>query len=249
VIKRAEASGVLALMDMSLTAVPIAVEQLTGLRHADLSSNRLTSVPAWLFTHMGKLQKLNLHRNSLHELPSASMLLPSLLHLNISSNRLTALPESICALTKLRDLNASHNLIDSLPSGIDALAALEDLDLSHNRLTEDALPYPSFFSMPALMRLNLSHNALRRLPVAFSEMARLVKLDVSHNKIASVPPEVLRDSRLNELWLQGNAKALDRVSLKETEGIDAFLERRKRRIDKKIDSKMADIDLNLCGLE
>jgi hypothetical protein len=110
--------------------------ELTGLgmRHLDLSSNNLTSLPDGLFD-LTDLQELDLSGNWLVELPDAIGRLTNLVILRLSSNQLRELPATIGELHQLRLLETNNNRLTALPPAITGLAALELFELTDNTLT------------------------------------------------------------------------------------------------------------------
>ncbi len=73
---------------------------------------------------LGELQRVDLSRNGLTQLPDAISRLPELTELIVSHNSLDAIPQSVGLLRKLERFDASHNRLSSLPT---ALAGLPNL--------------------------------------------------------------------------------------------------------------------------
>lgn len=86
------------------------------------------------------------------------------------------------------------------------------------------------------------------LPAELGRLGKLDHLDASSNKLISVPAELLDGMILTELWLKDNP--IDRLQLQETRGFPAFMERRKQRLDARIDGNLVGrVDLSVCGLD
>ena len=86
-------------------------------RKLDLSSNKLTTLPAGIFTGLTALQELDLSSNQLTTLPAGIFTgLTALQYLYLSSNKLTTLPAGIfTGLTALQKLHLSGNQLTRLP--------------------------------------------------------------------------------------------------------------------------------------
>jgi hypothetical protein len=97
----------LTLAGLDLTALPIELGALTGLRELDLSGNLLSQLPPWL----GRLTALE--------------------RLTLRGNRLVALPESLLGLGRLADLDLSGNQFVEIPRWLGRLG-LERVDVSGN---------------------------------------------------------------------------------------------------------------------
>mmetsp|Transcript_25114 Transcript_25114/g.21453 ORF Transcript_25114/g.21453 Transcript_25114/m.21453 type:complete len:100 (-) Transcript_25114:136-435(-) len=70
-------------------------------------------------------------------------------------------------------------------------------------------------------------------------------------RLSTVPSELFTHTALVDLWLQGNnPDKLNKYTIKDIEGFDKYVDRRKRKIDKRIDSKAGSkLNLAMCGLE
>jgi Leucine-rich repeat (LRR) protein len=111
------------------------------------------------------------------------------------------------------------------------------LSLANNRLSE--LPR-DLRRNSALELLDASGNkTIRAIPESFAELKMLQVLDLSDNAIdaSGVPPVVLRESTsLHEICLRQNPARIE--ALRELDGWTAFDERRKKRADKALASRV-----------
>jgi len=99
-----------------------------------------------------------------------------------------------------------------------------------------------------LARLSVARNQLVELPEVLGSLRRLQHLDAADNRLSAVPAALLQDTSLSELWLRGNP--VDRLELQKMPGFASFLERRKQRIDARIDSHVVGaVNLAVCGLD
>jgi Leucine-rich repeat (LRR) protein len=122
-------------------------------------------------------------------------------------------------------------------SGLEHLTALVHLDLSENSGI-DSLDPVDWSCMRSLEELNLDKLGLRRLPSGLSRAPRLSVLSVQNNLLKadgeSFPQAFLRDSPcLHTLHLEGNDHITEQ-SFMELPGVDAYLARRKAKVDKQL---------------
>eukprot|EP00928_Gymnodinium_smaydae_P087985 TRINITY_DN72147_c0_g1_i1.p1 TRINITY_DN72147_c0_g1~~TRINITY_DN72147_c0_g1_i1.p1 ORF type:complete len:291 (-),score=62.44 TRINITY_DN72147_c0_g1_i1:20-892(-) len=248
-VEQSKKTGVLALRECGLKKLPqdAVGPGSEGIRTADLHGNSLSSLPAEIGS-WSALQNLLCAHNAISELPSSIGKLEKLQKIVLSNNQLRSLPPQIGSLGKLKILQLDTNRLSSLP--VDVWAglggSLEELDLSSNALKD--LP-DSLSDLKALVRLVVAKNEIRQLSPGFSNLTKLQHLDASDNLLQSVPAELIQGCvALSELWLKGNP--IERLQLQQTPGFDAFLERRKGRLDAKIGGNVVGrIDLAVCGLE
>lgn len=254
-VEQAAKTHVLALRECGLKRVPQeairAGGPLAALRTADVSGNALTSIPSEVGS-WPDLQTLNAAGNALTQVADTLFTaLPQLQKLMLSANRLATLPNSLGS-SGLEELMCDGNRLSSLPDvfGGRISGTLRELDVSANSLRE--LP-ASLCELRALARLMVQKNQLVALPLkcggpAGEGLSKLEHVDAADNSICLITPETLRLSSLSELWLRGNP--IDRLELQKTEGFEGFAERRKQRLDKKIDQKtvVGTTDLSMCGL-
>lgn len=217
-----EKNGVVQLKGLGLSEFPPDLRKLSGcLRGLDLSDNQIERVP-----------------------PAAIKMFAQLTGLRLDGNRLVCLPDELCSLSRLESLSVRGNLLGELPSAFGRLSALRTLDLSGNRLR--ALP-PQLCGLQSLEVVDLSRNQIREVPGYVGAM-QMVELNLNQNWIAQIsplvarcprlrvlrlernwlelvtlPPGLLRDSRLCLLALGGNL--FDVKELEEMDGYDGYLAR------------------------
>jgi acetyl esterase/lipase len=104
-----------------------------------------------------RVDRLDLSRLALRELPPAIRKLEWLEKLDLSGNRLTHLPPEIGLLTRLETLDLSTNQLLALPEEVGSLRRLRALDVSVNQLS--ALP-PSLRTIETLRRIRIEGNPL-----------------------------------------------------------------------------------------
>lgn len=247
-IEQACKTRVLALRECGLKKLPdpATSEGLAELRTADLACNRMSVLPPSI-TVWSQLQSLNASDNLLEKLPSEIAELVQLKKLILSNNRLSILPDEVSELN-LSELKCDSNGLLGLPDFDGNLAAtLEELDLSGNRLHR--LP-ETIGSLRMITRIMLQQNQIIELPLqprSSEGLSRLQYVNAADNRISAIRAETLQLPVLSELWLKGNP--IDRLALQSMEGFSQFAERRKQRLDQKIDQKVVgEVDIAMCGL-
>eukprot|EP01088_Endostelium_zonatum_P019180 TRINITY_DN6491_c0_g1_i2.p1 TRINITY_DN6491_c0_g1~~TRINITY_DN6491_c0_g1_i2.p1 ORF type:complete len:732 (-),score=175.60 TRINITY_DN6491_c0_g1_i2:92-2287(-) len=167
------------LRDNKISEIPTSINQCVGLKRLILCSNKLTQIPAEIYTISG-LNILNLGGNYIEELPQGINQLSNLKELILANNKLTTVQSGIYALTQLQVLNLSWNDITVLDAGIGNMAKLAVLFLNGNKLKE--LP-PEIGSAKSVKELYVAANLLTGLPETITEM-KLELIDIRYNRLA-----------------------------------------------------------------
>ena len=151
----------------------------------------------------------------------------SITQLNLAFNEFNSFPTSILTLDKLLVLNISGNRIESL-AGISHMVNLSDLHIDDNMIVE--------------------------IPEEVSKLEKLKKISLKRNRIGpkalafegqSIHERVLIESNVDSIDLEGNP--IKKSDIMNFNGIEAFLERRKRLKEKNL-MLGASTDLELFGL-
>lgn len=121
--------------------------------------------------------------------------------LDLHNNSLKNIPPSLIKLTNLKTLNVNENHIQTLPDDIGDLTSLSTLELSRNELQ---LVPVSLLQCTLLTTLCLHSNALEVLPDSIGTLPLLTKLDISGNRIRYLPFSIGFSHSLKELILFGN---------------------------------------------
>ncbi|EXB24279.1 putative LRR receptor-like serine/threonine-protein kinase [Morus notabilis] len=185
------------------------IGKLTRLQTLDLSNNKITALPADLWS-LGSLKSLNLSSNQISgSLPNNIGNFGSLESLDISSNDLSGeIPETTGSLVSLKFLKLGRNRFEqSIPSGILNCQSLVSIDLSSNRLT-GSLPDGFGSAFPNLKTLNLAGNEIRGRDSDFLELKSVTTLNISgnlfHGSVMGVFKEVLEVVDLSRNQFQGH---------------------------------------------
>lgn len=224
-----------------LERIPDEFVQAPRMTRLNASTNRLEALPILLGKETPKLEVLDLHSNALlrslpRELP------PMLREINISGCPLTEIPGCVLACARLRHLSANNCGISGLPAGLERLGKLEQLHLDDNNI-QSLAGVKSWKTLKGLQVVSLRNN---RIGSADGGAAAVGGATKSSLRVA-LPSGLFLDTALHMLRLDGNG--LQSGQLLDLEGFDAFLQRRKQRIDKSIGAGGAADAEAICGVE
>ncbi|KAF6263586.1 hypothetical protein COO60DRAFT_1698667 [Scenedesmus sp. NREL 46B-D3] len=237
-------TGVVALRDMQLSQIqPQWLQGIAGARAADLSHNRLASLPSTL-CQLSSLASLKLAHNCLQDssMPWQQLCsgLAGLTSLLLGHNQLTVLPACLGQVSGLVQLGLEGNSLQQLePGALQGLSQLQTFMLQDNQLSQ--LP-ESLGCCSSLVALNVSRNALPALPGSMSRLARLQVLAADSNRLVSLPPELFVGcTSLATLSAHSNPITVDH--LRGMQGYAGYEARRQARATKQLEGRvMADID-------
>ncbi|XP_051170692.1 protein windpipe [Leptopilina boulardi] len=92
---------------------PILLQNLTSLKHLDLSKGNLSKISPGTFLHLSQLHSLNLAENHIKQLNSSSLEgLKKLRTLSLKKNNIRHLPDALLNLKNLKFLDITRNHID-----------------------------------------------------------------------------------------------------------------------------------------
>ncbi|XP_045606614.1 LOW QUALITY PROTEIN: leucine-rich repeat-containing protein 57-like [Procambarus clarkii] len=168
-----------------------------------LSNRKLAELPD-LSSISKVVRTLDLSQNKLNVLPPTVCDLSNLKHLNLNSNKISNLPEETGSLTKLESLSLMSNLIVSLPASMSDLKHLKSVILSDNKITEFPL---ALCGLPQLDVVDLSGNHITVIPDGIDEL-QTVELNLNMNQISTISPSVAVCPRLKTLRLEENCLTL-----------------------------------------
>ena len=198
----------LRLDDNRLTALPANVfSGLTNVTFLFLGENAFTTLPAGVFGDMTSLEALYLEEGALTTLPTGAFTgLTSLTTLYLNDNGLETLPSgAFTGLTSLTALHLYDNGLETLSSGVfTGLTSLTVLYLHNNALT--TLPADAFTNLATLRTLYLDGNKFTTFPAAlFDPLVVVQVLDLGDNKLATLPANIFDNlTGLIVLNLSGN---------------------------------------------
>nr|GMD35821.1 plant intracellular Ras-group-related LRR protein 7 [Ipomoea batatas] len=154
--------------------------------------------------------------------------------MTLDKNRMTTLPDELGQLVKLERLSVSSNSLVSLPGTIGSLRNLVLLNVSSNNLK--ILP-ESIGNCFSLEELQANDNTIEELPASVCSLVHLKSLCLNNNNLKQIPPNLLRECKsLQNISLHGNPISMDQFQ--QIEGFQEFEARRKKKVDKQIDSNV-----------
>lgn len=190
-----------------------------------LHASRCSIQRASDLTGLDRLTQLDLDKNDL-DVDVLGPLPLSLLRINLANNHFSALPPALSTLRHLTELNLNGNRIESLV-GIAALVSLVNLSLDNNHIAE--IPEETS-NLKKLKQISLKNN-------------RIQKKSITHPDQQSIHSSLFTMTLLDTIILTGNSE-LKKADLLGFEGIENFLERRKKSKQKSLHGgAMTDFDV------
>ncbi|XP_051544268.1 keratocan-like isoform X1 [Myxocyprinus asiaticus] len=200
--------------DNLLTSIPSPLP--TSLEQLRLSRNRISKIPAGVFSGMDHLTLLDLQSNKLQDdaVTEVSLKgLSNLVQINLAKNQLNSMPLGLPPTTSQIFLD-SNNIEKISADYFKGLPKVSSLRLNRNKLGNGGIP-KNVFNLSSILDLQLSHNQLTEVPIISTGLEHL---HLDHNKIKSVngsnicpaPTAALdhyfdeRGPRLRYLRLDGN---------------------------------------------
>lgn len=161
------------------------------LQTIDLSYNDIMSLPADSeILHLRRLTQLFLQNNKISELPAEVFSdLLSLKLVNLSDNGINYLPEGLFQNSReIREIYMQNNELETLPKRIfNRLEQLLVLDISANKLRSDHIEDETFNGLIRLIVLDLSHNSVARIARnMFKDLFFLQILNLNNNTIGYI---------------------------------------------------------------
>ena len=186
------------------------IAEVPSLRELRLAENALEGTFPTSLCNLQKLEILDLHGNTISEMPDSIKSMSRLSVLNVSGNKLSKLPWHALASLPITSLDASKNrFIGSLfPSdNIPTLVVLSSLDVALNALT--ALTTTALPNLPNIQTLSVAHNRLKSLPDV-SILTSLTTLSAGNNQLSFIPEGMTALQGLRTVDLSHNSiRAVD----------------------------------------
>lgn len=192
-----------------LSSVPAIVSSLPGLHLLDLTFNKIKNISRVDFANLTQLRTLRIFRNEISLIEDFAFKdLKALTTLMIGSNRLFPNGYFKKDLHKLESLEMANNKLDSLRRGdFESLKSLKNLSLPDNKIL--FIEAGSFNGLTNLTLLNLQSNKLSRSSIkdsVFSRLPNLKTLLLNNNHIAYDNQEALAQPPFQNL---GKLKTLN----------------------------------------
>ncbi|KAL2803223.1 hypothetical protein BJX63DRAFT_437137 [Aspergillus granulosus] len=190
------------------------ITEMASLRDLKLAKNQLEGALIHDIGRLKDLEILDLHENSLTELPETMAELKSLRVLNIGSNQLTSLPFEILHKLPLKEVIAPKNNLSGtlISASVQKLNALQNLDVVGNAIVK--LSENESLQLPALQTLAISMNRIKGLPDV-SSWQELLTLSAEDNSISELPSGFTSLKKIRNIDLTGNdlTKLDERIGL------------------------------------
>ncbi|KAE8350701.1 hypothetical protein BDV28DRAFT_138636 [Aspergillus coremiiformis] len=193
------------------------IMKMVSVKDLKLAKNQLQGSFPVDIKNLSNLEVLDLHENSLTDLPNELADLTSLRVLNVGNNRLTSLPFEALSKLPLKDLSVPKNQLKGtlIPASVQELVTLQTLDVSGNALTRlsdhDKFEFPNLHTLAigmnriqclpdvsawqALLSLSAEDNSIADIPQGFTELKTIRNVDLTGNDISKLDPKLgLMDS-------------------------------------------------------
>ncbi|XP_066944408.1 leucine-rich repeat-containing protein 57-like [Macrobrachium rosenbergii] len=219
-METAQKTGALVLSNRKLTEVPDLSAVIKVLRTLDLSSNKLPALPPSV-CELSNLKHLNVNGNKINYLPDDLGRLTRLESLSLGSNLITSLPDSLSGLKHLKSITVSDNQLTEFPLCLCGLPQLDAVDLSGNQIT----CIPEGIESLQAVEVNLNMNQVSEVSSSIASCPRLKTLRLEENclSLAGIPTELLTDSQVSLMCLEGNLFQMK--ELEEVDGYGKYMER------------------------
>ncbi|PON59882.1 Ubiquitin domain containing protein [Parasponia andersonii] len=235
-LERWEKTGIIALSECNLQAIPDEVWASKRARILDLNNNDIEEVspPIGFFVLKLFLNANKIRDGSIRWEGIASM--KDLTVLSLNQNHLTTLPAALGELTSLKQLHVANNKLTDLPNEIGLLRQLEVLKVNSNRISK--VP-ASIGDCSALIEVDLTANLFSELPDTCGNLHNLKSLHLGNNGLKSLPSTLFKMCfQLTTLDLHNTEITMD--LLRQFEGWESFNERRRLKHQKQLDFRVMD---------
>ena len=193
-----------------------AVWEIESLRDLKLAKNQLQGAFPSGISRLRNLEVLDLHENSITDLPEGLEELSALRSLDVGDNQLASLPFEALSKLPLRDIRASKNKLTGalIPASVQNFETLQSLDIVSNAL--EKLSENDNIDFPNLQTLYMSVNRIKVLP-NISTWQALLTLSVEDNSLTEVPPGSIELKNIRNVDFTGNdiSRLDERIGLME----------------------------------
>lgn len=196
-------------LEMDNIHVVFEIQSLTDLK---LANNQIRGPFPSAISRLLDLEALDLHGNSLTQLPQDVAELTVLKTLDVGENQLTSLPFEAMSKLPLKSLNAAKNKLEGtlIPNSVQRLETLQSLNIANNAVEDfaanETLDCPSLHSLfigvnrirslpcvsswQSLLVLSAEDNSLTELPVGFVELKNVKTVDFTGNDISCLDEKI-----------------------------------------------------------
>ena len=193
-----------------------AVWEIESLRDLKLAKNQLQGAFPSGISRLRNLEVLDLHENSITDLPEGLEELSALRSLDVGDNQLASLPFEALSKLPLRDIRASKNTLTGalIPASVQNFETLQSLDIVSNAL--EKLSENENIDFPNLQTLHMSVNRIKALP-NISTWQALLTLSVEDNSLSEIPQGFIELKNVRNVDFTGNdiSRLDERIGLME----------------------------------
>ncbi|XP_048576237.1 chondroadherin isoform X2 [Nematostella vectensis] len=176
--------------------------------------------------YFSRTQIFNLVENAFQQLPNLEII-------EISNNQIENITDGVFrGLTKLTELRLPENGIKRISvNAFKGLKSLTTLVLSNNKL--HSLPRYLLADLPNLQALNVNDNYLQELPEdMLGNNTKITGLYASNNRITSISSKLLKNRRLQVIFLEHNAiSSIDELAFSSMSSTLMYLKLSSNRIE------------------
>jgi Leucine-rich repeat (LRR) protein len=202
-----------------ISSLPENISICKRVESLNLGKNQLSSIPT-SFAELDSLQHLIFYDNEFDSIPAVIWKLHQLKELDFYKNNIAVIPQGIGQLQHLEQLFLAYNKIGSLPDTLQSLMHLKALYLHHNQM----IIVPKWIgNFTHLLYLDMGYNKIFELP-DMSGMDQLQEVDFQQNNLSEFPYDLLKNTHLNHIYLQGNSFVLTKEEREEMEKLSKKLE-------------------------
>ncbi|MGI4863786.1 MAG: leucine-rich repeat domain-containing protein [Janthinobacterium lividum] len=190
-----------------LTKVSSSVFTLANLQELKLSGNQISGIAFDKKSDLSQsyLQSIDFQNNKFSSLPTELKDLPSLTHLNFGGNNIKALDKETAGFTALKSLKLNSNPLKKINPQFYKMTAIEEVDLNQTQLTS----LPDSISKLTKLKILVLPGTFANFPADFGQLKLLTELRLNnstpYSKINKFPEVLLSCQRLRTLDLSGAA--------------------------------------------
>lgn len=186
------------------TQLDVAIAEPEKVQVLSLGYTDLKSIPDGI-GKMVNVEEIYLNDNKLSSVPASLFSLPKLTILDISGNRqLSNIPATIANLKSLQFIKFGHNEklnYSEIFAGLGKISTLITVNVMGNKLR--VVP-DGISNLKQIKELNLADNRLLLVPASIGSLTNLEILDISMNQLTSLPEDIKNLKNLKQINLMGN---------------------------------------------